>query len=177
MASFATTHLHMDNARMIIRTNSQGNTMQIGELSGTSTAELSGGNAGSAARYAIGGNNTSSTFSGTVDGRGGITINKIGTGTLTLAGPIVGDPTNNSLAIVNSAGRQGGVIRVTSGTLAITGATAIPGGFGTTLTTIDVLAGATFDISGAPGTFATSALQKIQGSGTVSRGSAHGRNA
>ena len=35
------------------------------------------------------------------------------------------------------------------------------------MTTIDVLAAGTFDVSAAPGTFTTSALQKIQGSGTI----------
>lgn len=167
-ASFATSHVHMDNMRILVRTNSQGNLIQIGELTGTSTAVLAGGNAGgggSAARYEIGGNNTSTTFSGTIDGTGGLTINKIGAGTLTLAGPFL-----NSPAVNNTPARQGGVFRVTTGTLRIIGATSIPGGpiaNPTILTTLDVLAGATFDVSGAPGTFATSSQQKWQGSGTI----------
>lgn len=165
--SFATSHVHLDNANVFVRTNSFGNTIVIGELTGTPTGSLSGGNAGSAARYEIGGLNTSTTFSGNINGAGGISLNKVGTGTLTLSGMFVGDATNQSLAISNTVARQGGVVRVTAGTLAITGATSIPGGFGTTLTTIDVLPGAVFDVSAAPGTFATSALQKVQGGGTV----------
>jgi autotransporter-associated beta strand protein len=160
-------HLHLDNVNVFVRTNSFGNTIPIAELTGTATASLAGGNAGSAARYEIGSANTSSTFAGSINGAGGISINKVGTGTLTLSGAIVGDATNNSLAIAGTPARQGGVIRVSAGTLAILGATSIPGGFGTTLTTIDVLDGATFDVSGAAGTFATSALQKVQGSGTI----------
>ena len=51
--------------------------------------------------------------------------------------------------------------------MAVTGASSIPGGFDTILTTIDVLPGAMFDVSGAPSTFSTSLLQKLQGSGTI----------
>ena len=54
-ASFANTRLHLDNMTTTVRTNSQGNTVEIGQLSGTSTAALNGGNAGTAARYQIGG--------------------------------------------------------------------------------------------------------------------------
>jgi len=165
--SFAGSHLHLDNARVFVRTNSYGNTLPVAELRGTATGSLSGGNAGSAARWEIGSSNNDSTFAGVIDGNGGISINKVGTGKLTLSGTFLGDNTNSSLAIADNEARQGGVIRVTSGSLAITGATSIPGGFGTTLTTIDVLPDATFDVSGAPGSFSTSALQKVQGGGTI----------
>jgi autotransporter-associated beta strand protein len=163
-ASFATTRVNLDNANMFVRTNSNGNTVVIGELSGTSTGNLSGGNAGSAARYEIGGLNTNSTYSGIINGVGGITINKVGTGTLTLAGTFNG---SGAIAAGQSLARQGGVTRVTAGTLKITGASSIPGGAGAVLTTIDILPAGTFDVSDAPSTFTTSALQKIQGGGTI----------
>jgi autotransporter-associated beta strand protein len=168
VTSFANTHVHLDNAQLLIRTNSFGNTLAIGELTGTATGVLAGGNAGSAARYELGGMNSDSTYAGVINGTGGVSINKVGTGTLTLSGTFM-----NSPALANQGqafGRQGGVFRVTSGTLRITGATSIPGGpdtAPTVLTTIDVLPGATFNVSGAPGTFATSAQQKIQGGGTI----------
>jgi len=172
-ASLSTTAVTLNNVNVRVRTNSFGNTIQFGSLSGDATAQLAGGNAGpgtsgSAARYEIGGLNTSTVFSGQINGTGGISLNKIGSGMLTLAGAFQGDATNNSLA-VNDADpdRQGGMIRVTGGTLKLTGATSIPGGFGARLTTIDVLNGATFDVSGTPGTFSTSTLQKLQGSGTI----------
>ena len=169
---FANTRLHLDNAQMLIRTNSFGNTMPIGELSGTPTGILSGGNTGSAARYELGGLNNSYTYNGQINGGGGISINKVGTGTITLAGPIVGGA-NGSTAINSPAPTQGGVFRVTQGTLAITGVSSLPGGPAanpTILTTIDVLPGAIFDVSAAPSTFTTATQQKIQGGGTV-RGS------
>jgi fibronectin-binding autotransporter adhesin len=166
--SFANTRVNLTHAALRVRTNSQGNSIPIGELSGASTGILRGGEAGSAARYEIGSLNTDSTFSGTIDGTGGISINKLGTGKLTLAGTFLGDTTNNSLAMSGqSVARQGGVIRVTGGTLALTGASAIPGGFGSVLTTVDVLPGAVFDVSGTPMTFSTSPLQKVQGTGTI----------
>jgi autotransporter-associated beta strand protein len=168
LASFANTHLHLDNAQLLIRTNSFGNTMPIGELTGTATGVLSGGNAGSAARYELGGMNTNSEFAGIINGAGGLSVNKVGTGTLTLSGTFMNSPALGNQG--QAFGRQGGVFRVTAGTMRITGATSIPGGPDTApsvLTTIDVLPGATFDVSGAPGTFATSTQQKIQGGGTV----------
>ena len=166
--SFLNTRVNLDNVGLRVRTNSNGNTVFIGQLAGTSTATIRGGEGGSAARYEIGAMNTNSTFNGTIDGTGGISINKVGTGTLTLAGPIQGDGTNSSLALSGQPlGRQGGVVRVTAGTLKLTGASAIPGGFGAVMTTIDVLPGATFDVSSTPATFSTSALQKLQGGGTI----------
>jgi autotransporter-associated beta strand protein len=65
-------------------TNSFGNDIRIGALSGSSpTATLGGGSAG-APRYAIGGLNTSTTFAGVINGNASVTKN--GTGTLTLTG-------------------------------------------------------------------------------------------
>lgn len=164
--SFGSTRLNLDNTALTVRTYSHGADFEIGRLTGTSTATLSGGNAGggSPVRYQIGGLNESSVFDGTIDGTGGISINKIGTGTLELAGPLTGAPWVIAGADI---GRKGGVTRVTTGTLAITGATSIPGGGGIDFSTIDVRAGAFLDVSGAPGTFSTSALQQVWGSGTI----------
>ena len=169
MASFANTHLHLDNAQLLIRTNSQGNTMAIGELTGTSTGVLSGGNSGSAARYQLGDTSDTYTYAGQINGQAGISINKVGTGTITFSGAIVGG-TNGSLAVNNTPARQGGVFRVTAGTLKITGQATLPGGPAANpniLTTVDILGGATFDVASVPGgTFTSSVQQKIQGSGT-----------
>jgi autotransporter-associated beta strand protein len=165
--SFANTNLHLDNTNIFVRSNSQGNTLPIGQLTGTSTGILSGGNTGTAVRWEIGGLNTSSTFSGQLNGAGGQSINKVGTGTLTFAGPF----SATSPAISSTPARQGGVYRVTTGTMRFTGVNSIPGGpvaNPTVLTTIDVLPGATFDVSGSPGgTFTTQSQQKIQGGGTI----------
>jgi autotransporter-associated beta strand protein len=165
--SFANTNLHLDNTNIFVRSNSNGNTIPIGQLTGTSTAVLSGGNTGTAVRWEIGGLNTSSTFSGQLNGAGGQSINKVGTGTLTFAGTF----SAASPAVNSTPARQGGVYRVTTGTMRFTGVNSIPGGpvaNPTILTTIDVLPGATFDVSGSPGgTFTTQSQQKIQGGGTI----------
>jgi autotransporter-associated beta strand protein len=174
-ASFATSTVNIDNVRVNVRTSSQGNLVQMGELNGTTTAVLAGGNVGgggTAVRYQIGGNNTNSTFNGQIDGTGGLTVNKVGSGTLTFTGTFAetaGVP--NSPAVGGlPAGRQGGLFRVTQGAMRFTGVSSIPGGPSTsptTLTTIEVLSGATFDVSSAPSIFTTQTQQKIQGSGTL----------
>ena len=88
--SFTNSNLNLDNVNLFVRTNSQGNDIPIGQLTGSTTGQLSGGNAGTAARYVIGGLNTSSSFDGTINGAGGLSLNKVGTGTLTLAGTFTG---------------------------------------------------------------------------------------
>ncbi|WP_197531365.1 beta strand repeat-containing protein [Posidoniimonas corsicana] len=172
-ASFENSVVNMDNFEFFIRTNSFGNNLPFGALNGTATANLRGGNGGSggsAARYIIGGLGGDSEFAGTVTGGGGSTtfggmsINKIGAGTHTFSGTFV-DPLVGSNTDI---GRQGGVVRVSEGTLAFTNtADSIPGGYGTFKSTIDVLAGATLDVSGTTNTFSSSPLQQIQGSGTI----------
>ncbi len=167
--SLANTHWNLDNTSVYTRTNSYGNDINIGALSGTATATVSGGNAGSAARYHVGALNTSTTYAGTFNGSGGLSLEKVGTGTFTVSGGFVGDDTNNSLNKGEAdIGRQGGVVRVSEGTLALTNtATSIPGGYSTFYTTIDVLPGATLDVSGTSSTFSTSFQQQLQGSGTI----------
>ncbi|MAT73415.1 MAG: hypothetical protein CMJ58_28355 [Planctomycetaceae bacterium] len=174
-AAFQNSTVNLDNIEFFARTNSFGNDVLFGALNGTATAELRGGHGGSggsAVRYIIGGLNTDSEFAGVVDGRGGesdgpfggMSIDKIGTGTHTFSGTF-----DTSLVGPNTdIGRQGGVIRVSEGTLAFTNtADSVPGGSGTLKSTIDVLAGATLDVSGTTNTFSSSPLQQIQGSGTI----------
>ena len=99
-------------------TNSGGNNVFLGSLSGDIDSVLAGGNAGSAARYQIGGLNTDTTYAGLLDGSGGLTINKVGSGKLTLSGGV-----NATSPVLNNTdpGRQGGVVRVTAGTFATSG--------------------------------------------------------
>lgn len=173
-ADFTNTVVNLDNIDFRVQTNSFGNNVAFGELNGTGTAVLTGGNAGSggsAIRYIIGALNTDGEFAGTVVGgggptgnNGGVSIEKVGTGTHTFSGTFV-DPLVGANADI---GREGGVIRVSAGTLAFTGtADSVPGGFGTRKSTIDVLTGATLDVSGTTNTFSSSPLQQIQGSGTI----------
>jgi autotransporter-associated beta strand protein len=66
------------------QTNSGGNTLRIGALSGSSTAAgLAGGTAGAVA-YVVGAGGTDTTFAGGISGNA--TLTKTGTGTLTLSG-------------------------------------------------------------------------------------------
>ena len=165
-ASFASTAVNLDNVIWVTRTNSFGNNIDFGALTGTSTGQISGGNAGggSPPRYIVGALGTSTVFSGTLDGSGGMSFNKVGGGNLTLAGPITGTTWNIGGA---DPGRTGGVFRVSAGTVTLTGTTSIPGGAGANYTTIDVLPGAFLNVSGTPGTFSTSAVQQVFGSGTI----------
>ncbi len=112
----------------IVRTNSGGNDVNIGALTGTATAALDGGgNSGgtSAARYHIGQLGTNTTFAGEIrnTSTGSILIDKVGNGTLTLSGNLTYSTTN-----IDLAEQRGGVTRVTAGTLKLAGPAAIPGG-------------------------------------------------
>ncbi|MCA9236399.1 MAG: autotransporter-associated beta strand repeat-containing protein [Planctomycetales bacterium] len=165
-ASFANTALTINNASAFVRTNSFGNNIDIGSLAGDATAVIAGGNAGSAARYIIGSLDTSTEFAGTINGAGGLSINKIGAGTLTLSGGVSG--TSPVLSGNTDPGRQGGVIRVTTGAIATSGTfDHFDGGGGTINSTIDVKAGATLDVSGSTNTFYSVAQQQFIGSGTI----------
>ncbi|QJE98694.1 beta strand repeat-containing protein [Luteolibacter luteus] len=70
------------------QTNSGGNTVSIGALSGTSTtAKLTGGTAG-AVTWSVGAKNTDTSFSGTIENNAAVQsrLTKVGTGSLTLDG-------------------------------------------------------------------------------------------
>ncbi|QDU55504.1 beta strand repeat-containing protein [Aeoliella mucimassa] len=170
-AMFASTEVNLTAFNLVYQTNSYGNNVELGALNGDAGSSLYGGHngsGGSAPRYIIGGLNTDSNFAGTIVGnsaQGGISIEKVGTGTHTFSGMFDGD---SLIASSTDIGRQGGVIRVTEGTLAFTDAIdSIPGGAGTDKSTVDVLAGAVLDVSGTDSTFSSSPLQQFQGSGTI----------
>jgi autotransporter-associated beta strand protein len=182
--SFATTAVNLDNVRIYWRTSGagggNGNDINIGSLSGTATAIVDGGGFDGGvtpARYHIGALNTDTEFAGTIQNSGtvagpdpdtgSILIEKVGSAKLTFSGNL----TYTTAAITNPELR-GGVTRITAGTLAVAGTAAIPGGFaddalGSLYTTIDVRAGATFDVSGASSTYSTAALQHLVGPGTI----------
>ncbi len=188
--SLQNTHVNVDEAVMFVRTNSGGNTITLGALTGTATAVLSGGGGGalggagtgSFATYNIGSLNTNTTFAGTIDVAsampdagtllGGINLNKVGTGTLTLSGNLQYQPTLNG-----TANRRGGITTVTAGTLKLTGGAAIPGGVtdGVTdfVSTLRVLSGATLDVSGTTTPYSTAARQQVIGAGAIAGNYTH----
>jgi autotransporter-associated beta strand protein len=182
--AFANAHVSMDNVSGWVRTNSGGNAVNIGALSGTSTATLFGGaqGGGTAPHYTIGSLNTDTEFAGTLDGVtdhgvgniASLNIVKVGTGTLTFSGNL----TNFVPSAFGSGGtnpwRRGGKTQIQAGTIRLVGSTAIPGGVAATETTpalqshIEVGAAGTLDISGyTAGTYTTPALQSIVGSGNI----------
>src|SRR3954447_8742506 len=124
-ASFLSSAVNLDNVIAFTSTNSGGNTVSFGSLSGTSTGILSGGgqSGGTVATYSIGNLNTNTEFAGTIDTTsaptpnsttdvGGLNLLKIGTGKLTLSGTLTYGPTLNG-----TVNRRGGVTTVSAGTL------------------------------------------------------------
>jgi fibronectin-binding autotransporter adhesin len=185
--SLQNTALNLNAITLWSRTSSGGNTYNIGSLSGTSTAVLSGGGQGGGtfATYSVGALNTDTTFAGTIDTTsaptpnsttdvGGLNLTKVGTGKLTLSGTLAYQPTGNG-----TVNRRGGITTVSAGTLALTNSAAIPGGIlhgtvGEVLSTVNILGGATLDVSGyTAGTYSTAARQQIVGAGTVLGNYAH----
>jgi autotransporter-associated beta strand protein len=177
--TFANTPVTLNNTLLYARTNSGGNTFNFGSLSGDATAILSGGNQGAHATYSIGALNTDTTFAGTIDmatstGRestgantGGLNLTKVGTGKLTLSGTLNYPPTANG-----TVNRRGGITTVSAGTLALTNNAAIAGGIndatvGDVLSTVNIQAGATLDVSGYSGSYSTAPIQQVVGAGTV----------
>lgn len=115
----------------------------VGGLSGTSLQALSD-TSGNAVTLCVGGNNTSSAFSGTLTGNGSLI--KAGIGTLTLSG-------NNTFS---------GVTTISNGTLAVNGS-------GSLASSINIAAsGATLDLSGLSGPALTMASgTTLNGAGQV----------
>ncbi|MBA3482528.1 MAG: autotransporter-associated beta strand repeat-containing protein [Pirellulales bacterium] len=179
-ASFQNSHLSLDNITTWTRTNSGGNTVNVGALSGTSTAILSGGGQGGGtfANYSVGTLNTNTAFAGTIDttsapaapaaDTGGLNLTKVGTGTLTLSGTLSYQPNGNS-----NTSRRGGITTVSDGVLKLTNSAAIPGGIvhgtaGNVLSTVNVVSPGTLDVSGyTAGAYSTAALQQVIGNGTI----------
>lgn len=175
----------LQNTTLWTRTNSGGNTVALGSLTGDATSILTGGGqgGGTVARYSIGNLNANTTFAGNIDTTtaptpnsttnvGGLDLTKVGTGTLTLSGTLSYQPTMNA-----DASRRGGITNVAAGTLKLTGPAAIPGGVtdGTTnfLSTVRVQAAGTLDVSTAATPYSTAALQQVIGAGTIAGNYAH----
>jgi len=150
------------------KSGSGGKNVSIGSLSSDALSGISGGdnNAGTV-RYEIGSLNTDTEFAGVIQfarGKTGMSIDKVGTGTLTLSGSqnltMVKDNANIDL--------NGGVVRVSEGTLALTNTfDHFVGGTAFTPSMIDVKEGASLDVSGVNGTYYSSDMQQLQGSGTI----------
>lgn len=131
-------------------TGTAGNTITIGELTGSGTIEdTDAGFAGRTTTYVVGGRNTDATFNGTIQNATRYTgINKVGTKSWTLAG----------------TDTYTGATTVTSGSLIIGS-----GSFPAASTSFTVYSGALLDVSSYGGlTF--SASQTLAGGGSVSGG-------
>ncbi len=143
-----------------------GTAIALGSLTGTSTATLSVDK--NWTTYSIGGNHKSTTFPGTITNPSGYTtsINKVGTGTLTLTGTntYLGATTVSSgtLVIAGAQSNGAGATTVNGGTLRITGSL-------TNTSTVEVKSGATLELTG---TLTTSTLTiraggKLIGGGAI----------
>jgi autotransporter-associated beta strand protein len=168
---FGAVPITLDNTLLFTNTNSGGNPLALGSLTGNATSTLQGGAAGTVVSYQIGGLNTDTVFAGNVTTGNGINIFKVGTGTLELSGTLSYQPR----ADVNLP-RRGGITRVEAGTLKLTGPAAIMGGIDDTGTatnggllysTIDVRANATLDVSGTASPYSTAAIQQVIGAGII----------
>jgi len=181
--AFANAAVTMDNVNMWLRSNSGGNTINIGSLSGASTATLNGGaqGGGTAARYSIGALNTDTEFAGTLDGVtdfgvgniSSLDIIKVGTGTLAFSGNLTNFVPSANASGATNPWRRGGNTQIQAGTIRLVSSTAIPGGVagtsaGDLQSHIEVGAAGTLDVTGyTAGTYTTPALQSIAGSGNI----------
>lgn len=173
------TTVNLDRVILNTNQNTGGNTITIGALNGTATAELiaSGGGVGSST-FQIGGLNTNAVYAGSIGLNAAsltrsLNIFKQGTGTWELSGALTYTP-QPELSNVN---RRGGITRVETGTLKLTGAASLPAGnplathgvaaAGDLFSTVDIRLGATLDVSGTTTTYNSSALQQTIGRGTI----------
>jgi autotransporter-associated beta strand protein len=171
--SFEQTAVNLDNVILFNNGFSNPNTNTLGSLSGTSTGELRGAGSGSLTAYQIGALNTDTTYAGSITTGNGLSLFKVGMGTLELSGTLSYQPTTNG-----TLNRRGGITRVEAGTLKLTGPAAIPGGFfdavaGDIIATVDVRAGATLDVSGTTTPYSTAAFQQVIGTGTIAGNYVH----
>ena len=74
------------NITFLTQTNSGGNTITMGSLSGDIGSTLQGGSSGGAVTYSVGALNTDTVFAGNITNGNGFRLTKVGTGKLTLAG-------------------------------------------------------------------------------------------
>jgi autotransporter-associated beta strand protein len=124
--NLANANLNLDNVTLQGRHNSGGNTLTIGALSGTATSSLGGSGYAGNETINVGGLNLDTTFAGSISNGVAITtVNKTGSGALTLSGA------NNFTGGLNI---NGGSVLVngvtTAGTVTVAG-TATLGGSGT----------------------------------------------
>jgi fibronectin-binding autotransporter adhesin len=183
-ASLAGTTVNLtNNTHFTGRTGSGGNTIQVGALTGDATSALVGGGSGGGTwlNYQIGALNTNTTFAGTVDmnlapapnpstGVGGLSLTKVGTGTLTLSGVLNYAPTTNT-----THNRRGGITTINGGTLKLTGPAALLGGLDATNMATLRFGGGTLDVSTASTPASTAAFQQVIGSGTILGAYTHGQ--
>jgi autotransporter-associated beta strand protein len=161
-----------NNGSTIYPRNGNGGTYSIGSLTGGANSYLGGASDGGAMVWSIGGNNTSTTFPGVIQG-GGMSLTKIGTGTLTLTGNLANytgttninggtlvipaAQTNSGMAVntggtLVASGTIGGNVNVDGGTVYL-GTSATPGTIGTlvTGTSLNIINGTFyFDLSSSP---------------------------
>ena len=112
------------------QTNSNGNTMNIGTLTGGQNGTLSGGSAG-VVTYSIGASGANSTFAGSVSGKAAIT--KVGPGTQIISGPC---------AYTGATSVLDGILEIT-GTLSGTSSLTVGSG------AVFYLAGGTLSVAGS----------------------------
>lgn len=181
-ATFTNTAVTLNNTMLYGRTNSGGNTFNFGSLAGDANAILSGGNQGGAAVYSIGALNTNTEFAGTIDiatslaaetspaNTGGLSLLKVGTGTFALSGTLSYQPTLNG-----TTNRRGGLTTVSAGTLALKNNAQLPGGIVGQNSIVNVLSGATLNVSASTltGGYNSSPLQTIVGVGTIAGNYVH----
>jgi fibronectin-binding autotransporter adhesin len=177
-----------DGVTVFTRGPGAGNTVTLGSLGGTSGAVFAGGggSGGATTTYSIGSLNTNTEYAGTITSEnitgfgstfGGTSITKVGTGTLTLSGPLLYSP-NATQAIPN---RRGGVTTISAGTLALKNAATFASGAdqATNPNSIVLAATGTLDVSQSTNTYvsATTGLtvtgyssqqfQQTLGTGTI----------
>jgi autotransporter-associated beta strand protein len=141
--NLASVALNLDNVTLQGRHNSGGNTLTIGALSGTATSSLGGSGFAGNETINVGGLNLDTTFAGSIsNGVAVTTVNKIGTGALTLSG------TNNFTGGLNA---DAGAVLVDGQTAAGTVTVAGPGtlgGHGTINSPVTLQSGASLKPTG-----------------------------
>jgi fibronectin-binding autotransporter adhesin len=172
--AFLNTTVNLNNTILTTAQSTGGNTVAIGALNGTASAELIASSAGvGATTYLIGALNTNAVYAGSIGlnaasvGRS-VNIIKQGTGTWELSGNLTYTPG----AEASNVNRRGGITRIEAGTLELTGSASLPGGItdvtlGDLFSTVDIRAGATLDVSGTTTPYSSSALQQTIGTGTI----------
>ncbi len=189
--SFQSTAVNVgDGITLFTRTGSGGNTIPLGSLSGGSDAVLAGGaeSSGIFATYSIGSLNTNTEFAGTITSEnvtnvsggsstaGSTNITKVGTGTLTLSGPLLYTPN----ATRPNPNQRGGLTTISAGILALKNASAFASGpDATNPNSIIIAAAGTLDVAQSTNTYTSATtglpvtgyssvpLTQVLGTGTI----------